>query len=882
MSGYSRLHRWLLKSKGSTEKSHLLADEAEMVASPSIGITTKKDRLLQSMRSSSTATLDTSHHHHHHHHGRSREGFSEHQSRQAMYVTTILAVGAISLFTLAPRLALARPDTNAFDDKSLMWLWIIQETSSLFYIILYYGGWQWLKKARARKLRKYLLIHGDNSISSVGAFRWRAMSLDHPLNVIVQMGFAGILPLISDILSECFKNRYTFIANQLRWLGALRLLMIWLFQPAFSVLDTNLNVPHAVTPIIRTSVILIFFTHYAACTLWLLARWREFSAQTWVGDQAPWLTTAAVPTQYIWSLYFSVITISTVGYGDYHAVNTAEAFIVAFYVLSSIWLIANIVGVLSALAALADTDMAEQRAKIARFERMLDSEHITPDVATATREYLRLALRASTVDVDTLPASVRLRIRRQRFGPILSALSLFNDTSDRFLKQCVALVKEDSFVKGLDVVKAGDLQSRLYVILEGHASLHLEPGNGLWKQTSLSSNNRRQSSTYQNDASVNQNDGEESDSSSSSSSDDDDDEMTNSAVLIMHPGACFGAPGFVSLVQQPYTIRARTLLRVISLDEADRRELERNNPNDWSRLRKNVIAVAKEIAEHAESLSKQITNGTAAMQSRIRLPKLHMSLERPTNVSRDKVIALVREVRAVIQAIQSDITTASHALSALYCHIAAIGDVVELRRLLDLVKGSQDLNKEIPGDYDGRTSIHLAAANGRIECCRLLLDRGAAVNVQDRFGRTPLHEAVLGGHDQVISLLVSNGAQLILPEHAVASCLCEAVVTSDQPLITRYLDAGANVSATDYDNRTALHLAASEGNLPLCRQLLSRNADPKVTDRWGHTPADEAAQFGHTGAIFELLKCAAASSVSDRERKWTATRGTAFSSKTLK
>jgi ankyrin repeat protein len=51
--------------------------------------------------------------------------------------------------------------------------------------------------------------------------------------------------------------------------------------------------------------------------------------------------------------------------------------------------------------------------------------------------------------------------------------------------------------------------------------------------------------------------------------------------------------------------------------------------------------------------------------------------------------------------------------------------------------------------YNKRTALHLAAERGKLECCRLLLEAGAALDAQDAGGLTPLHVAVMKGQMQV-------------------------------------------------------------------------------------------------------------------------------------
>jgi ankyrin repeat protein len=54
------------------------------------------------------------------------------------------------------------------------------------------------------------------------------------------------------------------------------------------------------------------------------------------------------------------------------------------------------------------------------------------------------------------------------------------------------------------------------------------------------------------------------------------------------------------------------------------------------------------------------------------------------------------------------------------------------------------------GDTDSRRALHVAAAEGKIEIVKCLLNSGANVNVEDRWGSTPLDDAVLGQHSTLI------------------------------------------------------------------------------------------------------------------------------------
>ena len=54
------------------------------------------------------------------------------------------------------------------------------------------------------------------------------------------------------------------------------------------------------------------------------------------------------------------------------------------------------------------------------------------------------------------------------------------------------------------------------------------------------------------------------------------------------------------------------------------------------------------------------------------------------------------------------------------------------------LEGKIDFNKS---DYDKRTAIHLAAAEGQLEIVKYLLEKGVNKDIKDRWGNTPLSEA---------------------------------------------------------------------------------------------------------------------------------------------
>jgi glutaminase len=56
-------------------------------------------------------------------------------------------------------------------------------------------------------------------------------------------------------------------------------------------------------------------------------------------------------------------------------------------------------------------------------------------------------------------------------------------------------------------------------------------------------------------------------------------------------------------------------------------------------------------------------------------------------------------------------------------------------------------------DYDGRTALHLAAAEGQTDIVNYLLATGTNPEPVDRWGGTPLSDAQANGHTHIVDLL---------------------------------------------------------------------------------------------------------------------------------
>lgn len=88
----------------------------------------------------------------------------------------------------------------------------------------------------------------------------------------------------------------------------------------------------------------IFWIHLAGCILYWIAFHYPRPTDTWIGSQIEDFKERSIWLGYTYSMYWSIVTLTTVGYGDLHAVNSREKTFNMFYMLFNIGLTAYIIG----------------------------------------------------------------------------------------------------------------------------------------------------------------------------------------------------------------------------------------------------------------------------------------------------------------------------------------------------------------------------------------------------------------------------------------------------------------------------------------------------------------------------------------------------------
>lgn len=218
---------------------------------------------------------------------------------------------------------------------------------------------------------------------------------------------------------------------------------------------------------------------------------------------------------------------------------------------------------------------------------------------------------------------------------------------------------------------------------------------------------------------------------------------------------------------------------------------------------------------------------------------------------------------------------------------AAEGRAADLRRLLD---AHPELLDARGVDVHGQTALHKAAWNNRIECVRLLLERGADVRIRD-YGDNAyaLHFAAEAAHIRIVEILVEAGSDVSGEgdDHHVnvlgwATCrgrvrediaeyllrrgaklnIWSAIALNRADDVRRFVRNDPSIltarMSRNEHQRAPLHHAAAVNRPSMVRLLIDLGARVGATDETGGTPLTVAVREAADPGIIAILEQAGA------------------------
>jgi potassium voltage-gated channel Eag-related subfamily H protein 7 len=185
--------------------------------------------------------------------------------------------------------------------------------------------------------------------------------------------------------------------------------------------------------------------------------------------------------QYLVSLYFSTMTLTTIGYGDVGTTTDGERLIATFYMLIGAAVYAYCVGVLCGVVSGMDQMATDYNNTMDQLQQYLEEIRFPNEKKPMVREYFQHCRKIRRMEayqhlLGLMSPALRGQVANHMNGPWVRAVFFFNPKSARkeelneFVTEVSMKMTQSAFIPNESVVNLGDLPEELYIVSKGVAS----------------------------------------------------------------------------------------------------------------------------------------------------------------------------------------------------------------------------------------------------------------------------------------------------------------------------------------------------------------------------------------------------------------------------
>ncbi|CAI5487179.1 unnamed protein product [Closterium sp. Naga37s-1] len=552
-------------------------------------------------------------------------------------------------------------------------------------------------------------------------------------------------------------------ANLLQWLLWTRVLRMRHLFRYFHRLQRDIRLSYFAVRFLKLIIVEMYITHVAGCFFYFLATTMppEEQGYTWIGS----LTLGDFSyenfrevdlfTRYVTALYWSVVTMATIGYGDIHPVNPREMIFAMFYITVDLILSAYLIGNITALVV-KGSNTTKYRERMAQVIKYMNRNRIPRVLRHQMRQHVRLQFETDQVEDNILndfPVSIRHKVARALYRRLVEQSYIFQGCSPEFINQIVTKVTPEHYFPSEVVIQHRDSPERLYIICSGNVE-----------------------------------------ETSPSSSADGGRHFSELAT-----GSMFGEVAVLCNIPQPFDISVIEFCQVLRLEREDLNTAINTFMVDGRKIVDNLLERTTETGSKYALLASEITSLIAQQEAELTMTTIYAA-------SRGDIEHLKRLIKAGANAGKADYDGRTP------LHLAAAGGYDEVVRFL-LLEGA-DVNSL---DNFGTTPLLEALRAGNDSTAKILTDKHGTVNLQE--AGTDLCNAVMRGDTGLLRRLLVNGVNPNAADYDLRTPLHIASAEGFVQVARMLVEHGADVAALDRWGNSSLDEARRCGSLPLIHLL---------------------------------------------------------------
>ncbi|XP_078428067.1 potassium channel protein [Wolffia australiana] len=336
--------------------------------------------------------------------------------------------------------------------------------------------------------------------------------------------------------------------------GFLNLLRLWRLRrisDLFSRLEKDIRFSYFWTRCSKLICVTLFCVHMGGCVNYWIAVNSPVAEETWIGSIVNDFKERSIWMGYVYSMYWSMVTMTTTGYGDIHAVNTTEKAFTVVYMLFNVGLYSYIIGNMTNLIVQAAKRTLLMRDAINEVSRFGSKNRLPEKLREQMMAHLQLKYKTEELQQEgilaDLPKAIRSSIAQHLFQKTLDASYLLRDLPEDIIIQLVSKMNVEFYPPKVDIILQNEIPTDFYILVSGALDLLINK-NG-----------------------------------------------TEKVLKTLGATEVAGEIGVIFNIPQPFTVRSRRLSQVIKISHAHFTQIVLSNISDRRNIVRNFLQFLRDL-----------------------------------------------------------------------------------------------------------------------------------------------------------------------------------------------------------------------------------------------------------------------------------------------
>ena len=213
----------------------------------------------------------------------------------------------------------------------------------------------------------------------------------------------------------------------------------------------------------------ILLAHLSTCIWFLVAKLEDLSPDCWV-VRLGYIDSSNFQI-YILSFYWTLMTVTTVGYGDVSAGTTSERIYNLFIMSFGVLMYSFTIGSLSSILATMDQKNEEMNQKLQILAGIKKEYNLDKDLYDKVRKVIKFDLSRNQKDkmefLQELPNKLRIELSQIMHDKVVQSLNFFKEQPNDFFAYVAPLLKPVKFSQNDFLYKIEDMIDEMYFVTKG-------------------------------------------------------------------------------------------------------------------------------------------------------------------------------------------------------------------------------------------------------------------------------------------------------------------------------------------------------------------------------------------------------------------------------